>query len=196
KFLETMADKINTSRTQYQDDLSFTELSKESAGKYASQYNNVYQKGALISACLDLYLLKLSGNAYAFKDLKHDLGVKYGKDKYFEDEELFDEIEKLTYPEIKEFMLRHVQGGEPIPYEKYFGLAGIQYIPKEIRREFSLGGADITGTPQGKLAIAGTSSMDDFGKKMGYQDGDEFVSLNGEAIDVTNANQLVQKFYA
>src|SRR5204863_362282 len=89
-----------------------------------------YLKGALISACLDLYLLKLSGNMYHFKDLKHDLGVKYGKDKYFEDTALFDEIEKLTYPEIKQFLLTHVEGGTPIPYETYFGLAGIKYIPE------------------------------------------------------------------
>jgi predicted metalloprotease with PDZ domain len=196
RFLETMANKINDSRTQYKDDLSFTELSKESAGKYADQYNNVYQKGALISACLDLYLLKLSGNAYGFKDLKHDLGIKYGKDKFFEDDELFGEIEKLTYPEIKEFLVRHVQGAEPIPYEKYFGFAGVQYIPKEVTMGFSLGNADITGDPQGRLVIANTSAMDDFGKKLGYHDNDEIVSLNGEAIDVTNANKLVQKYYS
>ncbi len=58
--------------------------------------------------------------------------------------ELFDEIEKLTYPEIKEFLIKHVQGGEPIPYEKYFALAGVQYIPKEMIREFSLGGIGIS----------------------------------------------------
>ena len=116
------------------------------------QYGNVYQKGALISACLDLYLLKLSGNQYGFKDLKHDLGVKYGKDKFFEDDELFDEIEKLTYPEIKEFFNKHVQGGEPIPYEKYFGLAGVQYIPQEKTKEFSLGGMDIIGDSAGQAA--------------------------------------------
>ncbi len=195
KFLETMAEKIFDSRTRYKDDLSFTELSKESAGKYASQYNNVYQKGALISACLDLYLLKLSGNAYAFKDLKHDLGVKYGKDKYFEDDELFDQIEKLTYPEIKEFLVRHVQGGEPIPYEKYFGFAGVKYIPKETSRDFSLGGMAITGNQQGALLIADTTGMDEFGRKLGYHPNDEIVSFNGERIDVTNANKLIQKFY-
>ena len=195
KFLETLAGKIDDSRSHYKDDLSFTEMSKESAGKYASQYNNVYQKGALISACLDLYLLKLSGNAYGFKDLKHDLGVKYGKDRFFEDDELFNEIEKLTYPEIREFFNKHVQGGEPIPYEKYFGFAGVKYIPQEKTKEFSLGGMDMTGSPQGKLVVASTASMDEFGKKMGYQANDEIVSLNGEAVDVSNANNLVEKFY-
>jgi predicted metalloprotease with PDZ domain len=135
QFLEQMSNKISYSRSYFNDSLSFTELSKESAGKYADQYNNVYMKGALISACLDLYLLKLSGNMYHFKDLKHDLGVKYGKDKYFEDDELFDVIGKLTYPEIKDFLLTYVEGGIPIPYEKFFGYAGIKFITTAMKDE-------------------------------------------------------------
>jgi predicted metalloprotease with PDZ domain len=195
KFLETLGQKINYSRTRYKDSLSFTELSKESAGKYADQYANVYQKGALISACLDLYLLKLSGNQYRLKDLKHDLGIKYGKDKFFEDEELFDEIEKLTYPEIKEFLIRHVQGAEPIPYEKYFGFAGVKYIPKEMVREFSLGGMTMIGDSLGRVLVTDTKPMDDFGKKMGYKEMDEIVSLNGAAINLNNAMVIIPRFY-
>lgn len=196
QFLETLAQKINFSRSYYKDNLSFTELSTESAGKHADQYGNVYMKGALISACLDLYLLHLSGNMYGFKDLKQDLGVKYGKDKFFEDAVLFDEIEQLTYPEIKEFLIRHVQNGEPIPYEKYFALAGVTYIPKEIERGFTLGGMDISVNAEGKLVLSNTTKMNDFGKKMGYKDGDEWVSLNGEEITPGNANSLIQKFYS
>ena len=37
--------------------------------------------------------------------------------------------------------------------------------------------------------------MDEFGKKMGYQANDEIVSLNGEAVDVSNGNTLVEKFF-
>jgi predicted metalloprotease with PDZ domain len=196
QFLETLAQKINFSRSYYKDDLSFTELSTESAGKHADQYGNVYQKGALISACLDLYLLHLSGNMYGFKDLKQDLGVKYGKDKFFEDAVLFDEIEQLTYPEIKEFLVRHVQNGEPIPYEKYFALAGVTYIPKENERGFTLGGMDISVNAEGKLVFSNTAKMNDFGKKMGYKDADVWISLNGEEITPANANGLVQKFYS
>ncbi|MGZ8511599.1 MAG: M61 family metallopeptidase, partial [Chitinophagaceae bacterium] len=195
QFLQTLAQKIVYSRSYYKDDLSFTELSTESAGKHADQYGNVYQKGALISACLDLYLLNLSGNQYGFKDLKQDLGVKYGKDKYFEDAELFDEIGKLTYPEIKEFLLKHVEGSEPIPYEKYFGLAGVQYIPKEMTKEISLGGIGLTADSLGRIVVNDTKNMDDFGKKMGYRDKDELVSLNGETLAISNASALIQKFY-
>lgn len=195
KFLESLAGKINNSRTAYKDDLSFTELSKESAGKHADQYGNVYQKGALINACLDLYLLKLSGNQFGFKDLKHDLGIKYGKDKFFEDDALFDEIEKLTYPEIKDFLLKHVQGSEPIPYEKYFALAGVKYIPEEASSGFSLGGMALAPDSAGRLLVTDTTGMNEFGRKLGYHPGDEITGLNGETVSLASANALIQKFY-
>lgn len=196
QYLESLAGKINYSRQYFNDSLSFTELSTESAGKHANQYVNVYMKGALISACLDLYLLQLSGNMYGFKDLKHDLGVKYGKDRFFEDAVLFDEIEKLTYPEIKAFLLRHVQGGEPIPYEKYFAMAGVRYTPKEISRSFTIGGVDIILDSLNRMMVMGTAGMDAFGKKMGYQLDDELVSLNGQALNPSNAQAIVQKHYS
>lgn len=195
KFLETLSQEIKYSRTYFNDSLSFTELSKESAGKWAEQYGNVYMKGALISACLDIYLLKLSGNQYGLKDLKHDLGVQYGKDKYFEDDELFDVIEKLTYPEIKDFLITYVQGGTPIPYEKYFGMAGIDYVPKESYREFTMGRIDLSNTPEGKVMID-TPNMNDFGRAMGYQKGDVFVSLNGKAITTDNLEKATNEFFA
>ena len=192
QFLATLSQQINYSRTHFNDSLSFTELSKESAGKWKEQYVNVYMKGSLISACLDLYLLKLSDGQYALKDLKHDLGVKYGKDKYFEDADLFNEIEKLTYPEIKQFLLTYVEGGKPIPYEEYFGFAGVQYIPKEITSSFTLGGVSLI--PDGDKLVLGTKQLNEFGKKMGYQDGDELVSVNGTAITANNIQQQIQQF--
>jgi len=194
KFLQTLAGEINYSRKNLNDSLSFTEMSKESAGKYADQYVNVYLKGALISACIDLQLLKLSGNQYGLKDLKHDLGVKYGKDKYFEDSVLFNDIADLTYPEIKEFLITYVEGATPIPYEKYFALAGVDYIRKETFKEFTIGGIDMNDTPDKKITV-GTAKMNDFGKLMGYQNADELVSMNGKPVTSENISALMKEFY-
>lgn len=134
QFLDKLSDKIIDSQTNYNDRLSFTELSKYAASTYADQYGNVYQKGALIAACLDIYLLHLSDGGYGLKNLTHDLGIRFGKDQYFDDEKLFDEIERLSYPEIKTFLMKYVQGTDPIPYTYYFDLAGIQYKPNQAKR--------------------------------------------------------------
>lgn len=128
-FLEKLSQQLNYSRNYFNDKLRFTELSTESAGKWQDQYSNVYLKGALISASLDLYLLKLSGGLYGMSHLKHDLGVKFGKDKYFKDEELFDVITALTYPEVRQFFADYVEGEKPIPYEQFFGYAGVMIEP-------------------------------------------------------------------
>ncbi|HSU26892.1 MAG TPA: hypothetical protein VLJ68_00800 [Chitinophagaceae bacterium] len=131
EFLKRLQEKISFSRRFMNDSLSFTELSKHSADTYKRQYGNVYQKGALICACLDLYLLKLSGGKYGFPDLKHDLSVKYGPTNYFLDDELFDEITRLSFPEIRAFFTKYVEGTTPLPYEQFFAWAGVKYTPAD-----------------------------------------------------------------
>jgi hypothetical protein len=126
EFLDRLSKKISNSLSSYNDKLSFTELSKESAGKHHDEFGNVYEKGALIAASLEMYLLHLSDGNYGLRNLTYDLGVRYGRDRYFNDDELFDEIAKLSYPEVKDFFVKHVQGNTPIPYDYYFGLAGIK----------------------------------------------------------------------
>lgn len=194
QFLNTLSQKINVSRSYYNDTLSFTELSKESAGKWAQQYGNVYMKGALISACLDLYLLKLSNAQYALKDLKHDLGINYGTDKFFEDDSLFSVIAKLTYPAINDFFTTYVTGNKPIPYDQFFAMAGVDYIPKETFREFTIGGIGLQPTPEGNIAI-GTKNMNEFGKKLGYKDGDELVSINEAPVTMANFEERLNSLY-
>ncbi len=195
QFLATLSQKIDYSRSYFKDTLSFTELSKESAGKWAQQYVNVYMKGALISACLDLQLLKLSGAQYGIKDLKHNLSVKYGKDKFFEDEELFDVISEMTFPGLKDFFSNYVNGTQPLPYEKFFDLAGVDYLPKESYRDFTIGGIQTNPTNEHMVKV-GTKGMNSFGEKLGYKDGDELVSINDSFITEENLDNILSHLYA
>lgn len=189
EFLQRLSTKITKSRGSYNDTVPFTIMSTNSAGKYAQEYANVYEKGALIGACLDLYLLHLSKGAYGLKELKHDLGVRYGKKRYFTDEELFAEIRELSFPEIEDFLKKYVEGAQPIPYDYFFGLAGVQFIPKSERKIFSLGGI----TPaQGSstIKVSMMSKLNDFGKAIGYKIGDEIYAINGVPIQASNFLQV------
>ena len=194
EYLKRLSQKILFSRKLLNDTLSFTELSLGSADKYKTQYYNVYQKGALINACLDLLLNKLSGGNYGLHNLKHDLSLLYGPANYFNDDELFDKITQLTYPEVRTFFSKYVEGSEALPYEEYFGLAGVNYIIKRETESFTLGGFTVTLNEAGNLVVDNIRRLNDFGKKMGYQKGDELVSLNGEALAQTNFAQLAAKF--
>jgi hypothetical protein len=191
EFLAKLTEKIKNSRSQYNDQLSFTELSKESAGKHKDEYGNVYEKGALICAALDVYLLELSKGAYGFSDLKQDLSIKYGRDTYFEDDKLFDIITELTFPEVREFFKTYVEGGTPIPYDKFFGYAGVDF---KNAKSPSLGGIQLAPTPEGTIAIAGTGQMTEMGKALGYQVGDELLSLNGEAINLQTGQAVLENY--
>lgn len=194
EFISALETKIKYSRLYYNDSLPLAEMSRESAGKWHEQYGNIYMKGALVSACIDLYLMKLSGNQYTLRDLKHDLGILYGKDKYFLDDELYDAIARLSYPEIKDFLVTYVDGSKPIPYEKFFGLAGIDYLKKKTVKTINLGSIRIN-QEKDKLVLD-ASNVNEFGKKMGYQTGDELVSINGEKATKDNMDLLIRKFNA
>jgi predicted metalloprotease with PDZ domain len=193
EFLDKLTEKIKNSQGSFNDTLPFTLLSKHSADKHVDQYLNVYEKGALISAALDVYLLHLSRGNYGLKDLKQDLSIKFGKDKYFNDDELFDEITKLTFPEVRGFFRTYVEGSNAIPYDKFFGLAGVML---KVTQSPSMGNVGLGGTPEGKLFVSSTTNLNELGKQLGYKTGDELVSLNGNAITIENAQQVIEQYKA
>ncbi|RTL61033.1 MAG: peptidase M61 [Sphingobacteriales bacterium] len=194
EYLKRLSQKIFFSRKFLNDTLPFTQLSLGSADKYNQQYYNVYQKGALINACLDLLLNKLSDGNYGVHNLKHDLSLLYGPKNYFNDDELFDKIASLTYPEVRTFFSKYVEGNLAIPYEEFFGYAGVKYIPKRETESFSLGGFTAGVNEAGNVVVDNIRRINDFGRKMGYQKGDELVSLNGEPVHAEDFAQQASTF--
>lgn len=191
-YLYKLREYIATSREYYNDTLPFTVMSAEVLNKYEKEYGNVYQKGSLIGLVLDVKLRELSEGKYGLRDLMLDLSKTYGKDNSFKDEELFDKITELTYPEIRQFFARHVEGAEPLPLEETFRKAGIIYQPVATETINSYGGF----TPgfdreSNKIIIAETADMDAFGKQMGFQDNDQLLKFNGISITPDNIRDLI-----
>lgn len=194
EYLQRLSKKIQVSRKYFNDTLPFTELSLHSAGKHAKQYVNVYQKGALINACLDIYLEKLSEGNYGLHNLKHDLSLKYGPTNYFEDDKLFDEIAALTFPETRAFFAKYVEGNEALPYDEFFGMAGIKYIPKKETNVITMGGISVQPDGEGKAVVTSTVRINSFGKKIGYKKGDIITSINGETVTAANFPTVADNF--
>ncbi|MDJ1505475.1 peptidase M61 [Xanthocytophaga agilis] len=195
KYAEMIRDKFYAA-DQYNDSLPFTTMSKGCLDVYKDQYDNVYQKGALINLCLDIKLRQLSGGKYGVQNLMADLAKNYGKDKPFKDEELFSVITKLTYPEIETFFKRYVDGPERLPLEECFAAVGITYKANGGKvKTISLGNIEMGFNAATKrLVIASTAKMNDFGKKMGYQEKDEIVSINGNNVTIENVQQVFTEF--
>ncbi|HET9056016.1 MAG TPA: peptidase M61 [Chitinophagaceae bacterium] len=193
EYLRRLSQKISFSKRFFKDTLSFTELSVNSADKYNDQFINVYQKGALINACLDIYLNKLSGGNYGVHNLKHDLSIRYGPTNYFKDDELFDEITKITFPEVREYFRKYVEGNTPIPYDEFFALVGIKYNTKKDVKVFSDGGFAYRRGGDG-VVITSVANLNEFGKRMGYQIDDEIISFNNEAVTPSSFRGILAKF--
>jgi predicted metalloprotease with PDZ domain len=181
----------------FNDSLPFTVMSSGCLDVYKDQYGNVYQKGALIGLCLDLKLRYLSKGKYGVQELMHDLSKTYGKERSFKDDELFDQIVKLTYPEIGDFFKRYVQGSEPLPIKEYLSFVGIDAgVKPSSEKEISFGNVAIgLNEVTNRLMVVNTDMMDDFGKVLGYKEEDEFIKFNGKKINLENAQQLIGTYF-
>ena len=182
EFLNVMMQKMNNA-DKYRKNISFTEMSKNVLDQYKDEYNNVYEKGALIGLCLDLQLRNESDGEYGLKNLLNDLSKIYGKEKPFQDSILFTKIGELSSPEIKKFLEKYVAGTEELPLKEIFDFAGIQYFAEYTERglslgEFSPGFNDSTN----RIIILDNSNMDSFGKQIGFLNGDEIISWAGKSM--------------
>ena len=197
KLLNTMLQKYENSIEQYNDTMSFTWMSKHVLEeKTHKQYNNVYEKGAVIGMCLDILLRDLSEGKYGTQNLMKDLSIKYGKNKSFNDEDLFNDIEKFTYPQIGDFLRKYVGGKTPLPMAEVLAKVGINYSKEITTSEFSFGGADLDYNPETKrLVVTNISNMDEFGKTLGYKNGDELNKLNGKELKIELVKEVIGTYY-
>lgn len=182
-FLETMDGKIANYTKAYDDELPFTKMSKGVLGKYEGEYGNVYEKGALIGFMVDVLIRKNSNGEKGIMDLMNELKTLYGSDKPFKDKKLFNIIAKNSYPEVKAYLKKYVSGTNPLPLQELFGLIGVAYEEGGTRKDFTFGSVAIGFNQEsGRPTIISTAQMNEFGEKMGYQQGDDLISINGFAF--------------
>jgi predicted metalloprotease with PDZ domain len=181
EFLKRLTQKITTSK-YFNDSLPFTVMSKGVLKTYANQFINVYMKGAMICFCLDIRLRQLSGGKYGTQDLMRDLSMKYGKDRAFNDEELFDTITALTYPSIRDFFRDYVEGSKPLPYAETFDAIGIAYSPVSNESVFRLGIQFSNSDSSNRPVVVSASHASPFGAKLDLHEKDKILSINGTPV--------------
>ncbi|MCZ2356513.1 MAG: peptidase M61 [Bacteroidia bacterium] len=195
EFWSQIQQKIQNSRTMYQDKLPFTEMSLGVLSKYEKQYDNVYEKGALIGLCLDILLRDLSQGEMGLQHLLRKLSQNFGAEKPFEDSTLFKVIEEYTFPEVGTFLQKYVAGKEPLPLNEIFNKIGVQYYDQFESESFSLGNITLSvNLENNRLIISSLKDIDNFGKQFGFKIGDELILFNGKPIDVENYSQLFREW--
>jgi predicted metalloprotease with PDZ domain len=192
EFLSVMRSKINSSTSIYNDTLPFTVMSKGALDEHQSQYGNVYEKGALISMCLDILLIDLSNGEKNLRWLLNELSKEYGKHKAFEDDKLFDIIEKMTYPEVREFLDKYVGGNQVLPLTESFGKVGVNFARDTNIVQLNLG-AELKPNPFFGVITVSKITDEKLAKKCGIAQGNFITSINGEELNANNYLEVMGK---
>lgn len=196
KFLDVIRDKMKTA-DKYNKDIPLTVASEHTLTFLKDQYYDFYQKGALAGMALDLKLMELSEGEYRLIDLLTELGQTYGTDTFFVDDELFNIITEMTYPEMREFFARHYEGAEPFPFEELLEQVGIEYKPEVAAKRLSIGNIDLSYNFSTKrLKVESIEDIDAFGRDLGWQVGDEIMEINGTELTLNNMSDVIDEFYA
>ena len=204
EFYTRISEKIDLAK-RFDDTMPFTEMSTKIVDEpYQSNYQNVYYKGALINMCLDIIIREQSGGTRGILSVMQALAKKYGVDKPFTDNQLFDEIVAMTYPEVGDFIKTHVQGETPIPYKSFLEKAGVtifdtdeklqSIIMLDSRTPFIGSKPNEAGVPE--LVVNGLNNRL---KAIGFQEGDILRVFNGTEIpelNSANAGMVNQLFGA
>jgi len=187
-YIKDVERKMENSQ-RYNDTLPFTVMSKGVLDKYAKQYNNVYEKGALINLCLDILIRDETDGNMGLQDVISKLSEKYGKQKSFKDDDLFGDITAVTTPKVGEFLNRYVGGPEHLPFKEMFGKIGFNFDKMPYQR-LRFGAALGFNTDSRRIQVTGLNNPSDFAKNLGLKVGDEFVSINGTQINFFNIRDL------
>jgi predicted metalloprotease with PDZ domain len=182
-YFNVILGKINEAKG-YKDKLPFTVMSKGCLREHKGQYQNVYAKGALIGMCLDIRLRQLSGGSYGIQNLILDLAKQYGKDKPFDDEELFDRIVEVSkFPDLRKFFADYIEGENPLPLKETFKAVGLKYDVTDKVPSISLGMQLSFDEATGLFSI---EEVDDINAKSGIQKGDFVTTINKTKITQEN----------
>ncbi|SEL33954.1 Predicted metalloprotease, contains C-terminal PDZ domain [Aquimarina amphilecti] len=192
-FFERILEKIDHSKS-FDQSFSFTEMSKNILQEpYLENYGNVYEKGALISMCIDIIMHEKSSGAYGIVDLIKGLSGRFGSENPFKDEELINVIKEVSYPEVADFLKSHVINNTPIDYGYYLEKAGLIYNTIEIPSEYFIYEQEpfIKGSETTKKVVfTAGAERNNFLKEVGIKRGDILLSINSKTYTIKNIYDL------
>ncbi len=100
------------------------------------------------------------------------------------------------YPEMEEFLVRHVAGTAPLPFEELFAEVGISYQAELIEENISLGGIKMLKAKEGGMVVMAVDENNDMIKEMGLRKYDILVEWNGKEITGENGKQVLAEWAA
>jgi predicted metalloprotease with PDZ domain len=191
EYLKNISEELNVN-DHFDQSISLTEMSKEVYTEEGrQQFFNFYNRGAVTAAMLDIRLLELSHGKRGLRNVLLDLLKRYGKNKPFNENEFFDILVKMTYPEIQKFIDGYIKGIKPLPYEAYMKKLGYRYIAKRVSEDKrpSLGiGLGLNDKNQFFVREASDELLKD-----GVKLNDVILKALGQEVNLTSAHKILEQ---
>jgi predicted metalloprotease with PDZ domain len=128
--LQQLSYKINVNENHFDKSFSLTDISMQAyTPEGGEQYSNIYYRGAVVAALLDIRLLELSNGERGLREVMLDLVERFGPQNEFKDDQFFEIFTEMTYPEIGSFIENYIKGTTDLPYQDYFNKIGIELDP-------------------------------------------------------------------
>jgi predicted metalloprotease with PDZ domain len=144
--------------------------------------------------CVDMIIREKSNGQKGILDLMQKLNNEYGINKPFKDEELFDKIVSLTYPEVGEFFKTYVEGSTPIPYEAFFAKMGVTQAETKVPGNVFIKGQtpNITVNQATKeIMVLPGIELPEFYGVLGIKNGDIISAINGKNYNLDNIYDMI-----
>lgn len=123
-----LSGKIASGITYPYKKMSFTEMSENVFEEpYKKQYQQVYERGALMGALLDIEIISATNGEKSLKEVVFALSKKYGKDKNFSEQDFFDEFVAASHPSIRTFIDKYINGRDSLPIGEILAKVGLDY---------------------------------------------------------------------
>lgn len=198
EYYKTIQQKMQVSKNM-DDAMSFTTMSENVLEEpYASNYYNVYMKGALIGMCIDILMREESDGNRSMLSLMKELSAQYGKEKPFVDDNLIAEITEMTYPSVGEFLNTHVAGSTPINYAEFFKKVGLTFSRDQVETTYIQDGNGFifdADREKGLIFFSEGVMNNSFWAEQGVLPNDIIKTVNGDALTMQNAQAMLGAMY-
>lgn len=180
EFFAEMNGKISASSNPKMNTFSLVTLSKRVLEpEYQKIYPIIYEKGAVTAFLLDLEIRRLTNWKMDLLGMIRQLTNKYGPDKPFDDDELYEEMYKVVHPDLKNFVDKYIVGFERLPYNSLMDMIGYS-VKDSIQKkafQFSQANLSIDRNITDKVVLRSRREND-----FGIMDGDTLISINGNNV--------------
>ena len=174
----------------FNKNVSLTQLGIHSVDMH-DQYLNIYNKGAIVAGLLDIRLLELSNGTKGLREVINELAKKYGPDKSFSEDKFFDELVKMTYPEINDFIEDYIEGIKELPIKEYYKNLGIDYYKSKGYDSSKANLGIAIGILDNHFVVLGVPESSPNKDKI--SPGDIIYSFNGDELTFQNVREKLKE---